>query len=569
MRYRGPGTFATVAVLAALGTLCAQEPALAKGSSEDDDAWKANEPKEKGEKATAAKGRASKAEADATDDADAKANADAKADAKAEANANVAEQPTATIVHEDAPPPPAAISAEDKTPERAPVYGKRSDWSITPYGYARLDAIEDSTQSFEDGIQPNLIQRAGTYRGDHRRTIMTARDSRLGIFVGAPTYRGMRTSSQLELDFYGLVPSDARRHDTVVFGPLRIRLAYFKLETGIVDIIAGQYYDLFGWNGSFYPATVGYLGVPAEIYHRNPQLRIEKKVHLGELEIDAAVAAVRPGQRDSGLPEGQVGLKISYHGWSGAATPGFGRPALAPLSIGLSGLYRSFEVPVFRSEPGSASLKTFGYGLAANLLVPIIPAKTLKEKGNSLTLTGEYSIGTGIADMYTFMDGGSRFPLLPNPNLSQPASQYAANVDPGLVTFDRNLDLKTINWQAFVGGLQYYLPVDNGRLWIAGIYSRVWSNNIQDLTPAASWGAIFTKMDYFDANLAYDITPAIVMGLSFQRVQQTFADVSPDVPVFGQSNDVNMRVPLSMPGTGGVAAHARNDRVQLSMSFFF
>jgi hypothetical protein len=466
--------------------------------------------------------------------------------------------------------PVAAPEADiNQTPQRPAVYGKRSDWFMAPYGYARMDAIEDSTQSFEDGIQPNLIQRAGTYRGDHRRTIFTARDSRLGVFVGAPTYNSIRSLAQLELDFYGLVPTDARRHDSVVFGPLRIRMAYLKLETPILDVIAGQYYDIFGWNGSFYPATVAYLGVPAEIYHRNPQLRIEKKIHLGELEIHVAVAAVRPGQRDSGLPEGQGGLKLSYNGWSGASTPGFGRPSLSPLSIGVSGLYRAFETPVFRSEPGSASVKAFGYGAAVSALIPVIPTKTVKDRGNSLTLTGEYSIGTGIADMYTFMDGGSRFPLLPDPRNVPPAIQWPANVDPGLVTFDRNLDLKTINWQAFVAGLQYYLPIAKGGVMVSGLYSRVWSDNIKELTPSPSWGGIFTKMEYFDANLSIDITPAVVLGLSFQSVKQTFGDVSPDTPIFGQITTQMTAVPLTIPGTGGVAAHARNDRGQVSMSFFF
>ncbi|HTA20416.1 MAG TPA: hypothetical protein VK989_14090, partial [Polyangia bacterium] len=258
----------------------------------------------------------------------------------------------------------ARIEAAKESDGRPPVYGKRSDWVFDPYGYARLDAIEDSTESFQDGIQPNLIQRAGTYAGDHPRTIMTARDSRLGLYVVAPTYQGIKSMSQIEFDFYGLVPTDARIHDSVVFGPVRIRLAYLKFETPIFDVIAGQYYDLFGWNGSFYVGTVGYLGVPAEVYHRNPQLRIEKKLHLGPIDVTAAIAAVRPGQRDSGLPEGQAGLKIAVPGWSGAATAGFGRPFLSPLSIGVSGLYRAFELPVFRAEPGSESVKTYGWGAA-------------------------------------------------------------------------------------------------------------------------------------------------------------------------------------------------------------
>jgi hypothetical protein len=492
-----------------------------------------------------------------------------KAKGKAKAAADPAEH-----AEEDgaAPPPPAPAETPELGPaiERPPVYGKRSDWFIAPYGYARLDMIEDSTQSFEDGIQPNLIQRAGTYRGDHRRTYFTARDSRVGIFVGPPEYRGIRSSSQIEFDFFGLTPTDARRHDIVVFAPLRLRLAYLKLETKIVDVVAGQYYDLFGWNGSFYVGTVGYLGVPGEVYHRNPQLRLEKKLRAGDLELTVAAAAVRPGARDSGLPEGQFGLKVAYHGWSGASMPGFGRPQQQPLSIGVSGLYRAFEMPVFRSEPGSQSVKTYGWGVAAQALLPVIPIKNLKDRSNALTIIGEFTHGTGIADMYTFMDGGSRFPVLPNPTLMEPEVVYQANVDPGLVTFDRNLNLATIDWQAVVGNVQYFLPIDKGRVWVEGVYSRIWSNNIKDLTPFPSWGGIFTEMDYFDANLGFDITPAVALGLSFQSVHQTFGDVSPNTPVFGAVPIPDMQgVGLSIANTGGVAASARNNRAQVSLALYF
>jgi hypothetical protein len=460
--------------------------------------------------------------------------------------------------------PPAASRADlSQAPQRPPLYGKRGDWFIEPYGYARLDVIEDSTQSFEDGIQPNLIARVGTYKGDHRRSILTAKDSRLGVFVGAPTFEGIKSSAQIEFDFYGLVPSDARRSDSIIFGPVRVRHAFVKLETRLFDVVAGQYHDLFGWGSYFYPATVAYLGVPGQIYHRNPQLRIEKKIRLGELEVMAAAAVVRAGQRDAGVPDGEAGIKIAYEGWAGAAMPGFGRPTLSPISIGLSGIYRHFEVPAFRAEPGSEAVTTNGNGVAVSALLPVIPIRTIEDRSNSLTLTGEFSTGTGIADMYTGMDGGSRFPLLPNPSMAAPAIQYATNIDPGLVTFDRNFELKSIKWQAVVAGFQYYLPIGGGRVWIAGLYSRTWSDNIKTLTPAPSWGGIFTKMEYIDANVGIDITPAVVLGLSFQTVKQTFADVSAPTPVFGQVAGP------TLPGTGGVAASARNNRGQLSLALFF
>jgi hypothetical protein len=247
---------------------------------------------------------------------------------------------------------------------------------------------------------------------------------------------------------------------------------------------------------------------------------------------------------------------------------GFGRPSLSPISVGISGLYRQFEVPAFRSEPGSEAVKAKGWGIAAQALLPIVPVKDIEDHSNALTATGEFSTGTGIADMYTFMDGGSRFPLLPNPSNTAPALQYPSNVDPGLVTFDRNFDLKTINWQAFVVGAQYYLPIGGGKVWISGLYSQVKSNNIKKLTPFPSWGGIFTKMEYIDANVGYDITPAVVVGLSFQTVKQTFGDVSPPTPVYG-SIATDVPVLPTVPGTGGVPATARNNRGQLSLAMFF
>ena len=501
------------------------------------------------------------------DTAAAKAPADKAPAASAEVDASAKTPAKTPDAHEDVAP---ASEPTDSSPapERAPVYGKRGDWFIAPYGYARLDAIEDSTQSFEDGIQPNLIARPGTYKGDHRRSIFTARDSRLGVFVGAPTYEGIKSSAQIELDFYGLVPTDARRNDSIIFGPVRIRHAFLKLETKVVDVVAGQYYDLFGWGSYFYPATVAYLGVPGQIYHRAPQLRLEKKVHAGDLEIMGAVAAVRAGERDSGVPDFQAGLKFAFGGWSGAAMPGFGRPTVAPLSIGVSGIFRHFEVPAFQSDPGSKSVSTNGSGIAISALIPVIPVKKIENRSNALTLTGEFSTGSGIADMYTGMDGGSRFPILPNPSMAPYPVPYAANVDPGLVTFDRNSALKTINWRAIVAGFQYYLPIDGGRVWVAGLYSRAWSDNIKTLTPFPSYGAIFTKMEYFDANVGVDITPAVVLGLSFQTVKQTFGDVSAPEPVYGNIAGPTLGIP-TVAGTGGVAASARNNRGQLSLALFF
>jgi hypothetical protein len=469
--------------------------------------------------------------------------------------------------------PPAAPLSEVLPPDRPPVYGKRSDWNFSLYGYARLDIIEDSTESFNDGIEPNLIARVGTYKGQHLRSTMTAKDSRLGVFVGAPTYQGIRSSAQIELDFYGLVPTDARQNDVIVFATPRIRHAFLRFETPIVDVVAGQTYDVFGWAPSFFPTTVAYLGVPGQIYHRDPQLRIEKTLHLGGLEVRAAAAAVKAGERDSGIPDFQGGIKLSYNGWKGAAMPGFSRPQLAPLSLGVSGVYRRFEVPAFILNPGWDSATTNGWGFAISALLPIIPVKSIEDHSNALTLTGEFSMGAGIADLYTGMDGGSRFPVLPFPTGQPTVNLYQADADPGLVTFDMNSNLTAIKWNNVVANAQYYLPIGGGRIWLSGTYARTWSPNLLSLTPFTSWGAIFTKMEYIDGNIGFDITPSIVLALSFQTVAQTFGDYTQQEPTYVAQPSISAptlsTVVPGQPGTGGDAVTARNNRGQLSVALFF
>jgi hypothetical protein len=76
-------------------------------------------------------------------------------------------------------------------------------------------------------------------------------------------------------------------------------------------------------------------------------------------------------------------------------------------------------------------------------------------------------------------------------------------------------------------------------------------------------------MEYIDANVGYDITPAVCAGLSFQTVKQTFGDVSSDTPIYGTTGGTGITAPLAVAGTGGKPATARNNRLQFSMAFFF
>jgi hypothetical protein len=418
-----------------------------------------------------------------------------------------------------------AKAPEPKAPGPEPTLSPvMSRWNTTLYGFIELDAMHDSTQSFADGANGNNVARRGTYAGDRGQSQATIKNTRLGLKLAAPEVLRVKSSAVLEMDFFGLQPTDATQNDFYVLGTLRVRHAYMKFQTPVLDVLVGQYHDLFGWGGTgFYPNTVAFLGVPGEVYHRNPQLRLSKTIGSSAVSLELAAAAVRPVERHSEFPDGEAGIRVAFNDWTGAASQGSGQPQLTPLALGVSAIGRRFVIPQFIGQPRNAVSKN-GWGVAANVLIPVIPVRDIQDRGNALTLTGEFTTGTGIADLYTGTTAGARFPELSNPGNINPPVLYPEDVDPGLITFDADNNPKTYNWTAFVLGLQYYLPIFGGKVWVSAIYSQLTSNNILLITPAASWGAVYKSARYVDGNLFAAISPAAQLGLSFQATQQTYGD---------------------------------------------
>jgi len=135
--------------------------------------------------------------------------------------------------------------------------------------------------------------------------------------------------------------------------------------------------------------------------------------------------------------------------------------------------------------------------------------------------------GSGIADLLT-AGGGAEFPTLPNPAQANPPPEYEANIDNGLVTFDTQGVLHSIDWQAFKVGLQYYLP-PSGRLVFAANVTQAHSKNMQKLFPKGGaeielLGRVADTSLYADANLFWDATPAVRFGLSGQYTQVKYLD---------------------------------------------
>ena len=394
-------------------------------------------------------------------------------------------------------------------------------WSTTLYGFVEADSIFDSTESFNDLAGNTQIARTGTYQANNHRLMFGVRNSRIGFRLRAPEYHKVRASAMLEMDFLGNQPPNATEAAFFTNPTFRIRHFNLKVETPIVDVLIGQYWQLFGWQSTYQPNSVEIQGVPGEVYSRTPQIRLSKTLKPGPLTLELAAAIMRPPQRDSSYPEGQFGGRIAFNKWTGLATTGSTGTAIQPLSIAVTADVRRFALPEFSANPGKSVDSPIGWGVAVDGLIPILPARPNK-KGNALTLTAEYAYGVGTADLYTGLNGGVTNPALPNPTMATPAPTYTPNIDPGLAVFNINgINVDLIQWQSYIFGLQYYLPGLKGRGWISANYSHMDSNN------SSSHGAankVRFKEDWADVNLFGDVTPAVRIGLEYAWFRDQYVD---------------------------------------------
>ena len=442
------------------------------------------------------------------------------------------------------PAPPAAVPAPAETapaswfarPPLAIVVGEGArQFKLTLYGFVEADYIYDTTRSYNDAMGSSLVARKDTYDGNNSRSQFSMRNSRLGFAFESPIVGGVKPTAVLEADFFGHqdTPNQnttpATSENTYFDSPTyRVRHAYVKLANPYVDVLLGQTYDLFGWQNFSFPCSVEFLGLPNQLFSRNPQLRLSHDFNAdGALGVDVAISAGRPAQRDSQIPDGSAGVRLILNHWRGITTPGNVGTMSAPASIGISGIVRQFNVNAFAPPPTRNSNSTMGWGMSVDALLPVIPAASEDDRSNRLTLTGSFLRGTGIADLIT-SGGGAQFPPLQNPQQANPAPLYDVNIDSSLVAFDANGVVHTLNWTAFRVGLQYYLP-PTGRILFSANYTQSHSDNMSKFyyQGGSEQELLSTTADtsrYVDANLFWDVTPALRLGISGQYTQVEYMD---------------------------------------------
>jgi hypothetical protein len=311
------------------------------------------------------------------------------------------------------------------------------------------------------------------------------------------------------------------------------------VETDAVDFLFGQYWQLFGWQSVYHPASVEIQGLPGQLYSRTPQIRISKTIKSDDVIFELALAAMRPPQRDSAMPEGQAGIRLGTPAWSGVMTNGAAGTSVQPLSIAVTGDARQVRLPNYyqsAANVGNGSSR-MGTGIAVDAIIPIIPAK--KRQGNALTVNGEFATSYGAPDLYTGLSGGATVPTY-GPTKAAPSGATNADIDPGIAVYDNTGGVHMIQWTSYLVGVQYTLPGLDGKTWLALNYSHIQSANLGNFY--AGTGKVLHSEDFYDANLFQDVGAAVRLGLEYAMFDDLYAN-----------SDI----------------HARNNRVQFSAWYIF
>jgi hypothetical protein len=229
---------------------------------------------------------------------------------------------------------------------------------------------------------------------------------------------------------------------------------------------------------------------------------------------------VRPAQRDSGVPDFSGGLRFEFPFWKGYKSTGSAGGGLSALQLAVSGIVKQFRVLKANPATDTDFTTASGHAIALDALIPIVPA-TKSSRANALTFVGEVSSGTGYSDNFTGLSAGT--------SIGAPTGAPASfTVNPGADAGDFGFAngapaISTIDWQSMLLNLQYYTPIDNGALWLNGIYSQLTSDNTVQF---AKRGAAFGVQRYAALGLLYDFAPGFRAGIEGSWTKQQMTDGS-------------------------------------------
>lgn len=233
------------------------------------------------------------------------------------------------------------------------------------------------------------------------------RQSTFGITGTGPDLFGWRTSADLQMDFFGGLPSGYGGGSS---GILRLRLARIRFDRDHTSIVAGLDTPFFSPETptSFMSIAVPAFATSGNLWTWSPTLRVERRfdTSLSQFKLEAGVlgpseyatssSGVRQPTPGEASRQPVYAVRVSANGTHGDR----------PATIGVSALYFP------QRFLGGATVS--GWGSIADWRVPLFP---------HTEFSGEFFAGRGLDSF-----GGVPVPLIQ----PQEYSEYAESVAPGL-----------------------------------------------------------------------------------------------------------------------------------------
>ena len=394
---------------------------------------------------------------------------------------------------------------------------KIKELSLRIYGFVETDVIHDSTQGMLEEPDNPLVAKektasgAANWAGNHGRTIMSNRNSRLGFDLTLPkTDSGIATEGVVELDFLGNnapntapgSPAGSQSERDFYNNPaVRVRHAFVNFTTEHWGARVGQYWSLLGWQPYYFPSEPIVQPAVGQLYRRFPQLRLTNTAKMGDWMYELAADAAKPAEMNSGDPDYHAGLRLSSTKIKAATLPGSGT-----AMVGLSAAVSAALIPV-KSSIGSQT----GSAVAGDIFIPIIPSSDGKSKSNNLSVIGEVASGSGL--------GGLEVAGLTSGIGAVPASTASGAIDSGIAGVNRNGNLELIRFRTARASLQYTLP---GGRWT--VSSGLASAKCLNTDSYANGTGVAPKISYGYGSLFFDPLDWLRLGAEYGRYVTTYND---------------------------------------------
>lgn len=394
--------------------------------------------------------------------------------------------------------------------------------NVRIYGFVETDFISDSTMGIYEEPDNPTVAKGNTYNGSHGQTMMSVRNSRLGFDLTMPdTDFGLKSEAIFEMDFMGNQAANTKPANTSAATQTerdffnnptyRIRHAYLNLTYEDLNAKFGQTWSLLGWQPYYFPSEPIVQPAVGQLYRRFTQMRVTKtrtldNLGLADWQVECAADIAKPAEMASDLQEYHAGVRLSSTKCKAASGLGSG-DSMTGLSLAGSWAW----IPGIQTQN---TIAQDGYGYAVDLLVPIIPSSDGKDMSNNLSLTAEYSMGSGIGGLEVAGASG---------NISAYTDKNGTQtIDSGIAGKNLAGAMELIQLETERANLTYVMP--NPKWAIAAGYAQTRVDNIGDFGNSSS--SLVQLYQYYYGALYYTPVKWLRWGLEYAEFHDAYQDTS-------------------------------------------